>query len=109
MAKVSNKTSEFVSSAIISNLKPLSVRVKTLTCDNGKEFAALGMIDQQLNNTAYFARPFASWEPGSNENLKLNKALKEIKLFPSTLRIDFQLLSVAAQMLIQSRLVSVTA
>jgi IS30 family transposase len=69
LAKVSNKTSELVSSAIVSNLKPFSVRVKTLTYDNGKEFIAHGLIDQQLNSTAYFARPFASWERDSNENL----------------------------------------
>ena len=69
LAKVANKTSELVSSAIVSNLKPLCERVKTLTFDNGKEFAAHRLIDQQLNSTAYFARPFASWERGSNENL----------------------------------------
>ena len=50
--KVPNKTSVLVSSAIVSNLKPLSVRVKTLTYDNGKEVAAHGLIDQQLNSTA---------------------------------------------------------
>ena len=69
IAKVSNKTSELVSSAIVSNLKPFSVRVKTLTYDNGNEFTAHRLIDQQLNSTAYFARPFASWERRSNENL----------------------------------------
>ena len=69
LAKVVNKTSDLVSSAIVSNLKPFAIRVKTLTYDNGKEFAAHGLIDQQLNSTAYFARPFASWERGSNENL----------------------------------------
>jgi IS30 family transposase len=42
---------------------------RTLTYDNGKEFAAHGLIDQELNSTAYFARTFASWERGSNENL----------------------------------------
>ena len=66
LAKVVNKTSDLVSSAIVSNLKPFSVRVKTLTYDNGKEFAGHSLIDQELNSTAYFARPFASWERGSN-------------------------------------------
>jgi len=27
------------------------------------------LIDQELNSTAYFAEPFASWERGSNESL----------------------------------------
>jgi IS30 family transposase len=69
LSKVTNKTSDLVSSAIVSNLKPLCERVKTLTFDNGKEFAAHAHIDQQLQSTAYFARPFAIWERGSNENL----------------------------------------
>ena len=69
MAKVSNKTSALVSSAIVDKLQPLAARVKTLTFDNGKEFAGHVYIDEQLQSTAYFARPFASWERGSNENL----------------------------------------
>jgi IS30 family transposase len=69
LAKVANKTTDLVSSAIVRNLKPLCERVKTLTFDNGKEFVAHRLIDQQLNSTAYFARPFASCERGSNENL----------------------------------------
>jgi len=51
-----------VFSGSLHNLKPFSVGVKTLTYDNVKEFAAHGLIDQELNSTAYFARPFASWE-----------------------------------------------
>ena len=39
MAKVSNKTAELVSAAIVTQLKPLMNRVSTLTFDNGKEFA----------------------------------------------------------------------
>ena len=69
MTKVEKKTSELVSSAIVDKLQPLAARVKTLTFDNGKEFAGHAHIDQQLQSTAYFARPFASWERGSNENL----------------------------------------
>ena len=69
MAKVTNKTSALVSSAIVDKLQPLAARVKTLTFDNGKEFAGHAYIDEQLQSTAYFSRPFASWERGSNENL----------------------------------------
>jgi IS30 family transposase len=42
---------------------------KTLNYVNGKAFSTHEFIDQQLNNNAYFASPFASWERGSNENL----------------------------------------
>ena len=59
MAKVTNKTSALVSSAIVDKLQPLAARVKTLTFDNGKEFAGHAYIDEQLQSTAYFARPFA--------------------------------------------------
>jgi IS30 family transposase len=68
IAKVTNKTSELVSSAIVGNLQPLVARVKTRIFDNSNEFAAHAHIDQQLQSTTYFARPFASWELGSNEN-----------------------------------------
>jgi IS30 family transposase len=35
----------------------------------GKEFCSPGKIDEALGSTNYFARQFASWERGSNENL----------------------------------------
>ena len=68
IVKVAHKTSDLVSRAIVEGLQPFANRVKTLTYDNGKEFAAHIQIDQELNSTGYFARPFASWERGSNEN-----------------------------------------
>ena len=68
MAKVSNKTADLVGAAIIKALNPLKARVKTLTYDNGKEFSGHAKIDEALGSTGYFARPFASWERGSNEN-----------------------------------------
>jgi len=60
ISKVTNKTSELVSSAIVDKLKPMAARVKTLTFDNGKEFAAHAHIDEQLQSSTHFARPFAS-------------------------------------------------
>ncbi|MEA9602388.1 IS30 family transposase [Polynucleobacter sp. MG-28-Ekke-A2] len=68
LAKVKNKTSDLVSAAIISKLSPLAPLVKTMTFDNGKEFAGHSTIDTALNSTTYFADPFASWQRGSNEN-----------------------------------------
>ena len=68
VTKVNRKTSDQVSAAIIKRLKPLASRVKTITYDNGKEFAGHKAIDQSLGSTAYFADPFASWQRGSNEN-----------------------------------------
>ncbi|CAM3740549.1 IS30 family transposase [Polynucleobacter brandtiae] len=68
ISKVNNKTSELVSNAIITKMNPLSRLVKTLTFDNGKEFAEHARIDESLQSTTYFADPFASWQRGSNEN-----------------------------------------
>jgi IS30 family transposase len=68
IAKVSNKTSDLVSQAIITQLNPVTPLVKTLTFDNGKEFAEHARIDTALKSTTYFADPFASWQRGSNEN-----------------------------------------
>lgn len=65
---VTHKSAELVSSAIVELLKPFAVRVKTLTFDNGKEFAWHEKIDAELGCTSFFARPYASWERGSNEN-----------------------------------------
>ena len=47
-------------------MRPL---VKTITYDNGKEFAEHTRVDEALGSTAYFADPFSSWQRGSNENL----------------------------------------
>ena len=68
LAKVKNKTSDLVSSAIITKLNAVTPLVKTLTFDNGKEFAEHARIDTALQSTTYFADPFASWQRGSNEN-----------------------------------------
>jgi IS30 family transposase len=68
LSLVTRKTSNLVSQAIITSLTPLAQRVRTVTYDNGKEFADHAVVDDALNSTAYFADPFASWQRGSNEN-----------------------------------------
>jgi transposase, IS30 family len=68
MAKVSNKTADLFGAATIEALNPLKARVETLTYDNCKEFSGHARIDEALGSMGYFARPFASWERGSNEN-----------------------------------------
>jgi IS30 family transposase len=68
IAKVYRKTAEQVRQAIINKLDPLACLVKTIIFDNGKEFADHALIDQALNSTSYFARPYANWQRGSNES-----------------------------------------
>ena len=43
-------------------------RLKTITFDNGKEFAGHEEIASALDADCYFAHPYASWERGTNEN-----------------------------------------
>lgn len=56
------------SKAMAELLKPMAHCVKTITTDNGGEFALHEWLDAQLGCTSYFCRPYASCERGSNEN-----------------------------------------
>jgi IS30 family transposase len=66
--KVKRKTAKAVKRAITGLLKPYQHHVLTMTSDNGKEFAEHVAISTQLNVEFYFARPYASWQRGTNEN-----------------------------------------
>ena len=68
IAKVQNKTAKLVSKAIVKLLEPFKAKVKTLTYDNGTEFAKHAWVDKKLSSTGYFARPYCSWQRGTNEN-----------------------------------------
>ena len=43
--------------------------VKSITFDNGSEFARFADIEQTLNATVYFSDPHSPWQRGSNENM----------------------------------------
>jgi len=42
--------------------------LRTMTLDNGKEFAQHELLAEKLGLDTYFARPYASWQRGLNEN-----------------------------------------
>lgn len=42
---------------------------RTITYDNGTEFAAHELIERETKAKVYFAHPYSSWERGCNENL----------------------------------------
>lgn len=42
--------------------------VQTLTLDNGKEFAKFKVLVQECGLAVFFAKPYHSWERGTNEN-----------------------------------------
>jgi len=43
-------------------------RLKTMTFDNGKEFAGFKELEKSLSMPSYFANAYHSWERGTNEN-----------------------------------------
>jgi len=66
LAKVARKTAQLVTQAVTTQLQSLAV--KSITSDNGREFAGHQQIGQSLKADFYFAHPYASWERGLNEN-----------------------------------------
>lgn len=69
MKKLNSKDANELGLETIKILEEWRPFIKTITSDNGKEFAAHQMISDELNIDFYFARPYHSWERGSNENL----------------------------------------
>lgn len=67
--KVTHKTADMVEQATIALLRPVKMFVKTITSDNGKEFANHKAISKQLHSLFYFADAYASWQRGANENV----------------------------------------
>lgn len=69
VTKVSNGTAIETSRAVIERLKVLPRRKRqTLTLDNGTENSGHKIITKNLGTKCYFARPYHSWERGTNEN-----------------------------------------
>ena len=67
--KVESKEAVGIEKAVIEALQDWKPFLRTITSDNGKEFANHTAIAQALNISYYFARPYHSWERGANENL----------------------------------------
>jgi IS30 family transposase len=64
---VKSKEAEVVKQATIEALREWT-HIKTITSDNGKEFALHREIAMELNIDFYFAKPYHSWQRGANEN-----------------------------------------
>ena len=56
-------------------LLPYRKHIKTITTDNGPEFAAHKQITEYLGAVVYFADPYASWQKGAVENT--NKLIRQ--------------------------------
>lgn len=69
LSKLDRKSATETSKTIIRRLGKLPVRGRrTLTLDNGTENAKHAKVTAKLGMKCYFARPYASWQRGTNEN-----------------------------------------
>jgi transposase, IS30 family len=69
MDKINSKEASVVATKTIELLQEWKLLIKTITSDNGKEFASHQKIAEALCIDYYFAQPYHSWERGANENL----------------------------------------
>lgn len=67
VAPVPRKQPDRVEAKLVNLLT--GYRVKTLTFDNGSEFAAHLRVGAALGAKTYFCQPYASWEKGAVENM----------------------------------------
>ena len=63
-----DRKAETVTEATVRLLEPYKDVCLSITADNGKEFAGHEKISAQLEIDFYFAKPYHSWERGTNEN-----------------------------------------
>ena len=77
-----NRRATLIASSSIKALKPF--KIHTVTYDNGKEFARHNEVAEALNIDVYFAKPYASWQRGTNENM--NGLIRQY--LPKSVRLD---------------------
>lgn len=66
---VATKETDVVMSEVVRMLGDIPrMALKTLTFDNGKEFANHKLVTDKLGLPVYYAKPYHSWERGTNEN-----------------------------------------
>lgn len=76
MERLSNgKNADSVALAVIKLLKPFRKHVKSITTDNGGEFARHRRISKALKAPVFFTDPYSSWQKGSVENT--NKLIRQ--------------------------------
>lgn len=89
-AKLRDKTANHFAGRTVSAFRASGVAVpgaaalRTLTVDNGKEFASFARIESRLGLKVYFADPHSPWQRGTSENT--NGLIREF--FPKG--IDFR-------------------
>ena len=66
--RTQTKCKDEVASVINELFDTITGRKETLTLDNGSEFAAHARINKHHSIDVFFAKPYASWQRGTNEN-----------------------------------------
>lgn len=67
---IAAKSNDMSSKSILEATKKAfkGIQAKTITLDNGSEFARFKDMEKELDTTVYFADPHSPWQRGSNEN-----------------------------------------
>lgn len=69
MRKLKNgKNARELAKNVVWLLEPYKEHIKTITTDNGTEFACHEMITEKIGVKVYFADPYSSWQKGAIEN-----------------------------------------
>ena len=76
MEKLPNgKNADDVANAAIRLLKPYKRHLRSITTDNGGEFAKHKLISKKLKTPVFFTDPYSSWQKGTIENT--NKLIRQ--------------------------------
>jgi transposase, IS30 family len=88
IGRADNMKADTTRKVLMKRLKDLPAALRrSVTFDNGKEFAEHRQLARKLNLETYFATPYRSWQRGTNENT--NGLLRQF--FPK--RTDFSRIS----------------
>lgn len=68
IGKLCDRTKEALTDRVIKLIRGHAGPFRTITADNGTEFHDYRRIERATDVTFYFARPYHSWERGTNEN-----------------------------------------
>ena len=66
--KLRRRATADVNAELLRTLAEGSGPIKTITADNGTEFHQFRQVEEATGVAFYFARPYHSWERGTNEN-----------------------------------------
>ena len=65
--KLEGKNAKELAKALVLLMIPFKLLVRSITADNGTEFAEHEYISEKLEADFYFAHPYSSWERGLSE------------------------------------------